>query len=177
MVKFDLDFRIKVVAAYLEGNGSVCVAEKFNIARHDTVLLWVQRFQRFGVSGLFSRVIHSDYSSEFKVEVLNWMKQHQASYPEAALHFDISSPSTVWQWAKAYEREGAQGLISKRKRASPVAKRKTKKKIPEKPKLTDSEQELKTLKDENIKLKIENEYLKKLDALARQKSQQAREQK
>ncbi|MFD1486353.1 helix-turn-helix domain-containing protein, partial [Lacticaseibacillus baoqingensis] len=170
-------FRIEVVAAYLKGNGSVSVAKKFNIAKHDTVLLWVQRFQRFGVRGLYSRVIHSDYSSEFKVGVLNWMKQHQASYPETALHFDLSSPSTVWQWAKAYEREGAQGLTSKRKRAIPVVKHKTKKKVPAKAKITESEQEIKTLKDENIKLRIENEYLKKLDALARQKSQQAREQK
>ena len=174
MVKFDLDFRIKVVTAYLDGMGSSSVAKSFHIAKRDTVLLWVQRFERFGVLGLQSRVIHSEYTREFKLRVLHWMKQHQASYPETALHFDVSSPSTIWQWVKAYERDGAQGLVSKRKKAITVTKHKAKRPAP---KLSKSEQELKTLKEENLKLRIENEYLKKLDALARRKSQQAKEQK
>lgn len=174
MVKFDLDLRINAVAAYLNGMGSTTVARQFHIAMPETVLLWVHRFERFGVLGLQSRVIHSEYTREFKLRVLHWMKQHQASYPETALHFDLSSPSTVWQWVKAYERNGAQGLVSKRKKAIPVTKHKAKQSAP---KLSKSEQELKTLKDENLKLRIENEYLKKLDALARRKSQQAKEQK
>lgn len=97
MVKYDLEFRIKAVTAYLDGTGSITVARRFGIARHDTVLLWVKRFQRFGVAGLESRVIHSDYTREFKVRVLDWKKQHQASYPETALHFDIPSNSVIVQ--------------------------------------------------------------------------------
>lgn len=177
MVKFDLDFRIKVVTAYMNGMGSTSVARLFNIAKSGTVLLWVNRFERFGVLGLQSRILHGEYTSDFKLHVLNWRKQHQASFPETALHFDLSSPSTVWQWVKAYEREGAQGLVSKRKKVYSVTKHKPKKLTQSKSKLTKTEQELKNLKDENLKLRIENEYLKKLDALARQKSQRANEQK
>jgi transposase len=177
MVKFDLDFRLKVVTAYLDGSGSTALAKAFHIAKEDTILLWVHRFRRFGVLGLKSRVIHSEYTSEFKISVLNWMKQRQASTPETALHFDIPSPSTVWQWAKAYEREGVQGLVSRRKKATPMAKHKSKKTTQTKPKLTESELALKHLRNENLKLRIENEYLKKLDALARQKSRRTNAQK
>lgn len=177
MVKFDLYFRIKAVTAYLNGMSSASVAKMFNIAAKETVLLWVHRFEKFGVLGLQSRVIHGDYTREFKLRVLDWRKQHQASFPETALHFDLSSPSVIWQWVKAYERKGAQGLVSKRKKARAVTKHKSKKTAQSTPKLNEAEQELKSLKDENIKLRIENEYLKKLDALARQKSQRANGQK
>ncbi|MHA3065357.1 helix-turn-helix domain-containing protein [Lacticaseibacillus saniviri] len=177
MVKFDLDFRIKVVKAYLDGQGSTSLARQFGIKKPATILLWVHRFEKFGVSGLYRQDHRPSYTRAFKLEVLYWMKQHQASYPETALHFNITANSTVWQWQKAVERDGTAGLVSKRRQANPMNKHKSKKAVQKPVKLTEDQKAFKKLQDENLKLRIENEYLKKLDALARQKSRQAKEQK
>jgi transposase-like protein len=173
MIKFDLDFKINVLHQYFDGVGSHTLAKRYGIARRSTVLLWVHRYERFGLEGLKVRVIHPKYSSEFKVSVLNWMKQQGASYPETALHFDISAPSTVWKWAKAFERDGADGLVTRQERFNSMTKHKISK-ASSKPAAKGAEKALRQLKQENDLLRIENAFLKKLDALARQKSQSKR---
>jgi transposase-like protein len=173
MVKFDLDFKINILRQYFDGVGSTTLAKRYGISRDGTVLLWVHRFEQFGLEGLKVRVIHPKYSSEFKASVLNWMKQHGASYPETALHFDISANSTVYQWAKAFERNGADGLVTRRERYNSMTKHKNPK-ASSKPADKGSEKEIRQLKQENDLLRIENAFLKKLDALARQKSQNKR---
>ncbi|MFC6207563.1 helix-turn-helix domain containing protein [Levilactobacillus tongjiangensis] len=46
MLKFDLDFRIKVVTEYLSGIGSTSLAKKYRISEEGIILLWVSRFQK-----------------------------------------------------------------------------------------------------------------------------------
>ncbi|WP_232842757.1 MULTISPECIES: helix-turn-helix domain-containing protein [Lactobacillaceae] len=169
MVKFNLDFRIKVVTEYLSGIGSPSLAKKYRISKRDTILLWVSRFQKYGVDGLKLKHRKTEYSSQFKVDVLNWRKQHQASLPVTALHFDLSSPSTIWQWEKRFEEQGIVGLERKRGKPKIMAKHKQMKPSKSSSQPTTAD-ELKQLKQENLMLKIENEYLKKLDALAQKKS-------
>ncbi|MFD1548276.1 helix-turn-helix domain-containing protein [Levilactobacillus fuyuanensis] len=169
MVKFDLDFRIKVVTEYLSGVGSTSLARKYGISKEETILLWVSRFRKYGITGLKLKDQKPEYSSQFKVDVLNWRKQHQASLPVTALHFNLSSPSTIWQWEKRFEEQGIAGL--ERKRGKPKIMAKHKQTKPSKSRNNSSTaDELKQLKQENLMLKIENEYLKKLDALAQKKS-------
>ncbi|WP_336297438.1 helix-turn-helix domain-containing protein [Streptococcus thermophilus] len=69
--------------------------------------------------------LRSEYSSEFKIEVLNWKQQHQASLSETALHFNLSSPSTIWQWQRKFDLKGLSGL--NRVRGDPKAMAKHKK--------------------------------------------------
>ncbi|WP_054680451.1 helix-turn-helix domain-containing protein [Lacticaseibacillus sharpeae] len=93
MVKFDLDFKINVLHQYFDGVGSTTLANRYGISRPTTILLCVHRFGQFGLDGLKARIFHPKYSSEFKISVLNWMKQQGAPYPETALHFDTSAPT------------------------------------------------------------------------------------
>lgn len=169
MVKFDLDFRIKVVTEYLSGNGSTSLARKYRISEESVILLWVSRFQKYGIDGLKLKSRKSEYSSQFKVDVLNWRKQHQASLPLTALHFNLSSPSIIWQWEKRFEEQGIIGLERKRGKLKIMAKHKQTKPAKSNNQ-SNTADELKQLKQENLMLKIENEYLKKLDALAQKKS-------
>lgn len=168
MTKFNLKFRVNVVTEYLTGKGSTFLAKKYDIGNHSIVLDWVRRFERRGIEGLKARSMISEYSSQFKVDVLNWRKQNQASLSVTALHFDLSSPSTIWQWEKHFREEGIAGLERKRGNSKIMAKHKQRDhKVT---KQQSSAAELKQLKQENQMLKIENEFLKKLDALARRKS-------
>ena len=85
MTKFNLELRISIVTQYLTGISSIQLARKYHIANNETILLWVHRFNRFGIAGLKPRPMNLEYSSEFKIEVLNWKQQHQASLSETVL--------------------------------------------------------------------------------------------
>lgn len=180
MAKFNLDVKVQVVSEYLNGAGSVYLARKYHIASSDTVLLWVHRFEKYGISGLKVQKKQRDYSGEFKIQVLDWKKRHQASLPETALHFNITSPSVIYQWQRRFDLGGIDSLVRKRGRPNAMAKRKPKKTIeptPEQRVAHKEKDELKQLKKENQMLRIENEFLKKLDALSRKKSAQKRSQR
>jgi len=169
MVKFNLDFKIKIVTKYLSDCGSPTLAKRYGIAKTDTILNWVHNFELRGIKGLEPRKMDLNYSSQFKVDVLNCRNQHKASLPATALHFSLSSSSTIWQWQKKYNDMGIAGL--ERRRGNPkMAKKRPQNKIQSKSK--DVSEEIKRLKQENTMLRIQNEFLKKVDALAQKKSAQ-----
>ncbi|WP_046039653.1 helix-turn-helix domain-containing protein, partial [Lactiplantibacillus plantarum] len=112
-----------------------------------------------------------EYSSEFKIEVLNWKQQHKASLPETALHFNLSSPSTIWQWQRKFDLEGLSRLNRVRGNPKTMSKhKKVTKPTTAQIQARHDKDELKQLKQENKMLRIENEFLKKLDALDHEKS-------
>ncbi|WP_232842718.1 MULTISPECIES: helix-turn-helix domain-containing protein [Lactobacillaceae] len=159
MVKFNLDFRIKVVTEYLSGIGSTSLAKKYRISKEGIILPWASRFQKYGINELKLESRKPEYSSQFKVDVLNWRKQHQASLPVTALHFNLTLPSTIWKWERRFEEQGIVGLERKRGKPKIMAKHKQMKSSKSSNKPTTAD-ELKQLKQENLMLKIENEYLK-----------------
>ncbi|WP_304054130.1 helix-turn-helix domain-containing protein [Levilactobacillus namurensis] len=79
MSKFNLEFRIKVVTEYPDGKGSMSLAKEYGVSNDTVILGWVHRFQQRGIEGLKARPITSEYSSQFKVGVLNWKKQNRTS--------------------------------------------------------------------------------------------------
>ncbi|WPC20496.1 helix-turn-helix domain containing protein [Pediococcus inopinatus] len=178
MVKFNFDFKVKVVTGYLGGLTVNSLAHKYRIGSSATVLNWIQRYEKFGLNGLKRNAMDLEYASQFKVNVLNWRKQNQASLPVTALHFNLSSPSTIWQWESRFKALGIVGLERKRGNAKNMVKHKNKSRKPivQKDNYT-AKEDLKQLQKENEMLKIENTYLKKLEALTRKKSVQKKSQK
>lgn len=72
MVKFNLDFRIKVVTEYFSGYGSTALAKSYGVAKEDVILNWVHNFELCDIQGLEPRRMDLNYSSQFKAQVLNW---------------------------------------------------------------------------------------------------------
>jgi transposase len=119
-----------------------------------------QLIPKIGGSSFDIRNSKYDYDGNFKLEVLKWMKTNRASLSETALHFDISTPSTVWFWQRKYEEKGVDALFKRRGRAKQMTN------SPDQIQKKEEEpSELEKLQRENRLLKIENEYLKKLSAL------------
>ncbi|WP_048000628.1 helix-turn-helix domain-containing protein [Lactiplantibacillus herbarum] len=173
MSRFNFEFRTEVVSAYLAGKGSTTLAKEYGVSNASLILNWAHRFERFGIEGLKYRAMDQDYSSQFKSAVLNWRKQNQASLPVTALQFNLPSPSTIWQWEQRFEKLGIAGLERKRGNPKTMAKHKNKPAASKSVSASDDAQaQLKQLEKENEMLKIENRFLKKLDALARKKSAQ-----
>lgn len=164
MTKFNLDTKLKAVQLYLAGVGSTTVARQLGIRNDANVRMWIARYRKYGAKGLELRQPKYDYSGEFKLRVLNWKKQHKASYSQTALHFDLSNVGTIANWQKKFNQGGTQALFTRRGRAKHMTtnhNRQASKQL----------SELQRLKAENRALKVENEYLKKLEALVQRRGQ------
>ena len=106
------------------------------------------------------------YTPEFKIKVVETMQKEQLSYREAARQFEIPNHTMVARWERIYLEEGAEGLsIERRGRKS-----------------TDRSAKLKTEVDEDLiaevqRLRAENAYLKKLNALVSERVRQEKKHK
>lgn len=159
MAKYSFELKLEAVLAYLEGNESTRqVAKRFNISK-TPLLTWIAQYRENGEQGLISS--YTNYDIQFKMDVLNYMSEFGASLSQAAAVYNISSPSTIHQWQKQVERFGLDALLPKTK-GRPSMKKETKKSIP-------AEGSIEALQAENERLRMENAYLKKLQALIQEK--------
>ena len=161
MVKFSSEFREKVVLEYLSGRGGTkFLAKKYGIGSHQTILDWVNRYEKYGNKAFNIRSPKDVYDGKFKLEVLEWMKTNRASLPETALHFNISTPKYNLEVERKFEEKGIEALFKRRGRPKHMTATMIVN-IGEK----EEPFELEKLQRENRLLRIENEYLKKLRAL------------
>ncbi len=103
------------------------------------------------------------YTPEFKIKVVETMHREKLSYRETARQFDISN-SRVTAWERIYLEEGADGLY---------AERRGRKSTGRPPKIKEEED----LIAEVQRLRAENAYLKKLNALVAERVQQEKKHK
>ena len=107
------------------------------------------------------------YTGEFKQKVVETMVREKLSYKEAARQFDVSQDTVVAKWERIYLEEGPEGLYIERRGRS--SKGRPPKKL--KPEI---EEDLLT---EVQRLRAENAYLKKLNALVAERVRQKRKRK
>ena len=110
------------------------------------------------------------YSPEFKISVIIDMREHHLGYRETARKYNLvrqsesSAATMVQRWERIYLEEGAEGLMKERRGRASAASG-TRKGRP--PKLDKKVEE--DLIAENQRLRMENEYLKKLHALVQER--------
>ena len=109
------------------------------------------------------------YTGEFKQMVVETMQKEKLSYREAAREYEVADHKLVAKWERIYLEEGPEGLyIERRGRASAVKKGRP-------PKLDKKVEE--DLIDEVQRLRAENAYLKKLNALVTERVRQEKKHK
>ena len=120
--------------------------------------------------------IQQKYSAEFKIGVIMDMREHRMGYRETVRkYWDVSKgqeanyKNSVQRWERIYLEEGAEGLMKER-RGRACSASGTRKGRP--PKLDKKVEE--DLIAENQRLRMEIEYLKKLDALVQKRLQEER---
>jgi len=117
---------------------------------------------------------YKNYSAEYKLNVIMDMREHRLGYVETARKYDIPNYRVIQRWERIFLEEGAEGLMKER-RGRACAASGTRKGRPLKldPKVEED------LIAENQRLRMEIEYLKKLDALVREREERenARKQK
>ena len=160
------EFRLKVVQEYLSGvnGGFKLLSKKYGIA-YSQLKRWVHLYEQHGSAGLTKS--SGTYSGEFKVCVIEYMHKNQMSLRETSSYFCIPADSTVAKWERIYYEEGRDALLEERRGRNNMGKKKS-------PKPTKNVNENEDLLAEVQRLRMENEYLKKLNALVleRERSEQ-----
>ena len=164
MSKYSNEFKLKVVNAYLLGEGGAgTIANKYNVAR-TCVQQWLAQYE---LTGSFTKPTRH-FSGEFKLKVLNYQQEHHLSDLQTALIFGITNQGTICAWRKKYITGGTEALFQKQGRRSKMPKKSL---IPNKPR------EEWTKDEELAYLRMENEYLKKLNALIQEDKQREKDSK
>ena len=164
MTKYSDEFKLSVVKSYLNGDEGVSAVSQHYGVGHGTIREWVACYRLQGAAGLTKKFSH--YSEEFKVSVLKHMWDNALSHRETAAHFNIRSRTCLRMWEKCYRNGGIDALISRRK-GRPKAMSdpgNNKSPLPNDKKRTREE-----LLAELKQLRMENAYLKKVEALVRAK--------
>lgn len=158
MVKYDKEFKQKVVRAYLAGEGGFAtLATRFGVPSKTNIRKWVSAFQELGEQGLVTKKANAIYPVQFKLDVLNYKERTRDSFKEVARKFGIPEPSLILNWWRKWQTEGVEGLSKSKGRPSMSNNPKNKK---HEKKLTKEQQ----LSKEIELLRAENAYLKKLRA-------------
>lgn len=162
---------MKVVKSYLDGEeGYKTLAKKFGIPSPQTIKVWVASYKEFGAEGLINKKQSTNYTLDFKLEVVKYYLTEEISYKNLAMKFGINNPSLVTAWVGKFREKGKEGL-SKTKGCS-VQMRPKKEKNSKNIKSTNhidtnvsESKRIKELEKENRYLQIENAYLKELRRL------------
>ena len=175
MKKYSLEFKLKVVTAYLTGVGSYSsLAKKYDIPSKTRIEEWVATYKAFGIEGLKSKEKNTTYSLEFKQNVVECYLTTKTSYQDLAISFGINNPNLIGSWVRKFRKDGTDSLSGKKGRPP---KMKSNKKQSEKIKEIQIDEQsayVKQLEKELLHLKIENAYLKELRRL---RLEDARKQK
>ena len=159
---YSSELKLQVVQRYLQGNVSTReVANEFGVSQSD-VRKWRDAYLYNGVSGLCTT--HGTYTGDFRVSVVEYMHNTGTSVRQAAACFNIPSPSTVSKWERIYYECGKEALYIEN-RGRPKMMKDTKKKNLKKKEIESHED----LLAEVQRLRMENAYLKKLNALIQER--------
>ena len=166
MAKYDYEFKKTIVNAYMNGEGGKrFLANKYGVKSSKDIVKLVNAFESFGDEGLMRSRKNKTYTFEFKLHVVELYLSAEVSYQELALSVGINNPPLICKWVNDFRIAGPDDIRPKRKgRRSKVPK-------PKESKSTNIEtignnsEYLKQLEDENLRLRIENAYLKELRRL------------
>ena len=170
MSKYSSEFKLKVVKYCIDKHHAYGdAASYFNISGRSTIQEWCKKYIEHGEKGLIKNQ-KSSYSGKFKEEVIKYMHTNHLSLRETAVKFNLGNHKTVGKWECIYYEEGPQALYEERRGRSKNMSSK-----PRKNKLSKENEE--DLIEEVKRLRMENAYLKKLQALVQERTKPKQEKK
>ena len=160
MSKYSNEFKLKVVQYCLEEHHGYKDAAKYFKVNHELLRSWIKKYELHGPEGLLKHKV-SSYSGDFKIYVVEYMHNNHLSLAETAVQFRLGHHSVIGKWERIYYEEGPQALYKERRGRIKNMSSKQKKKLN-----TETEEDLIS---EVQRLRMENEYLKKLNALVQER--------
>ena len=164
MSKYTFEEKYEAVQRVLDGMSFSESARIMGVTRPQ-LQRWFHLYKNHGWESLRSG--GASYDGAFKVMVVEYMHNNHLSYISTAAYFGIKCASHVTKWERIYYEEGPEGLLKKKPRGRPPKGMKNKKHVSQKKDLSEETKE--DLIAEVQRLRMENEYLKKLRALVQER--------
>ena len=159
--RHNLESKLMIVKYVLEEYHSLWEASDFFGVAYQTIRMWVKHYENEGVKGL--SIKNKTYSGEFRVYVVEYMRKHNLSLVQTAIHFSLPDHTRVRAWNKIYDEKGSQYLMGEHRGRTKMKSKK------EKEVLSNNNLTEKELLKKIEYLETENAYLKKLNALIQDK--------
>lgn len=176
MAKYSTEFKTKVVKEYLESSISYQnLANKYFISDTHLIRTWVNAYKSQGYEGLKVKRQNTQYTLEYKLNVVNLYLTGEMSYQSLANELKINNPSIITRWVNDFRKKGIEGLKPKKRGRPSKMSNSTKKskdiKIDSSENLTNLEdnslteaqlkEKIKKLEEKNYWLQLENDAIKK----------------
>jgi len=166
MAKYTFDFKKKIVQEYLEGQGGTdCLARKYGFSSNTPIRRWINSYKKFGDDGLMRSRKNEIYTFALKLHVVELYLSTEVSYQELALSVGINNPPLITKWVNDFRIAGPDALRPKRKGLRTKVSKPKESKSTNIETFSNNSEYLKQLEDENLKLRIENAYLKEVRRL------------
>ena len=187
MAKYSLIFKLKVVTAYLNGEGGYeYLTKKYGVKATSQVRHWISAFKEFGKDGLCRKRNNTRYTSEFKLAVVESYLTSELSYRQIALQYGLNNPSLIAHWKSDFMKYGANAFVERPKGRIPIMSQTDEKaKITthtksrnqkKKKELTSEQARILELEKQLRYAQIENAYLKELRRLRLEDARKMKEQ-
>ena len=174
-MKLTLEDKIKIIELRKKGWGKERIAKQFNIP-NSTVKKIYDKYELYGLEGIKHPSKNRKYSADYKLEVINRVIQGESKTQLATL-YNLPGAGTIVSWMKKYEELGYNGLEGKQRRPRGRPKIMTRKEKKNTLLTNEEREELIRLRKEKEYLEMENAYLKKLDALVKERLKQQKKKK
>ena len=140
---------------------------------YNTVKYWIKKYNKNGMDALLkprSGGKYITYDPSFKLRVTEyWLEHPEVSSSQISEMFHASR-GAIRSWRKIYLEQGADALRKEMRRKSKNMKNGKRKIMAEQAEMSDSPQKrIETLEKQVRYLQMENDYLKKLNALVQEK--------
>lgn len=160
--RYSKQLKEKAVLEYLNGEDSqLNICRKYGISSDSVLRKWIKRYNSHKelntTKGKVDAVMTKGRKTilEEKIEIAKYCINQNENYQETSETYEVSYQQ-VYQWVRKFEELGEDGLIDRRGKAKLELSLEDKEKI-----------ELRKLKNENERLRMENDFLKKLQELER----------
>ena len=170
MAKLSLDDKIQIYLERKKGITLSTLSKNYKVDM-DYIKYIVRLIDRHGYDVLLIKN-KNVYSDEFKLEVIKRVVNNNESIREVAIDVGLVTHSTVTKWVKNYKENGYNIVERKRGRSPTIMPKNNNKKKKE-----TIEEEIERLKKENLYLKAELEYSKKLRAVVQARKNQQQKKK
>lgn len=169
-MKLTLEDKIKIIELREQGMGYSAIAKQFKVKYSLIQKIWYA-YELHGLEGIKHPPKNRKYSAELKLEIIKRVYKGETKTRLAA-EYNLPGAGTIVLWMKKYEELGYNGLEGKQGRPRGRPKIMTKKEKKNTPLTNEEREELIRLRKEKEYLEMENEVLKKLDALVKERLKQ-----
>ena len=174
-MKLTTEDKMKIVELKEQGLGYRIIAKKFKVRKTTIESIWY-RYEVHGTEGIIHPPKKRKYSAELKLAIINRVFQGESKTSLAA-EYNLPGAGTIVSWMKKYEELGYNGLEGKQGRPRGRPNIMTKEEKKNTPLTNDEREEFNQLKKKLEYLEMENEVLKKLDALVKERLEQQKKKK